>query len=76
MARFGDIDMSQHWIRQWLIARRHQVITLTTVAWSLKVCGIQSKAISQEIPKNMGAMGACKVHKISGFKYPMQQWRE
>ena len=38
---YGDIDMGQHWLRQWLVASWHQAITQTIVDFSSKVfCGI------------------------------------
>ena len=27
----GDIDLGQHWLRQWLAAKRHQAVTWTNV---------------------------------------------
>ena len=31
MTPYGDIDLGQHWFKQWLVAWRHQAITLTIV---------------------------------------------
>ena len=31
MTPYGDRDLGQHWLRQWLVAWRHQVITWTNV---------------------------------------------
>ena len=49
---FGDIDLGQHWLRQWLGAWRHQAITWTNVALSsVRFSGIHLRAISSEIPQ-------------------------
>ena len=49
---FGDIDLGQHWFRQWLVAWRHQAITWTNVDLSSgRFCGIHLRAISWEIPQ-------------------------
>ena len=38
---YGDIDLGQHLLRQWLVARRHQAFTCTNVDLSSKAfCGI------------------------------------
>ena len=45
---YDDINLGQHWLRQWLVARRHQAITRTNVDLSLvRFCGIHLRAISQ-----------------------------
>ena len=31
---YGDMELGQHWLRQWLVAWRHQAITWTNVDWS------------------------------------------
>ena len=47
---YGDIDLGQHWLRQWLVAWRHQVITWTNVDLSsVRSSCIHLMAISQEI---------------------------
>ena len=44
---YGDIDLSQHWLRLRLVAWRYQAITQTNVDLSPKVCcGIHLPAIS------------------------------
>ena len=49
---FGDIDLGQHWLMQWLVAWRHQAITWTNVDWSsVKSTDIHIRAISQEMPQ-------------------------
>ena len=49
---FGDIDLGQHWLRQWLVAWWHQVITWTNVDWSsVKSNDIHVRAISHEMPQ-------------------------
>ena len=49
---YGDRDLGQHWLRQWLVALRHQAITWTNVDWSwVKTSDINIRAISQEMPQ-------------------------
>ena len=48
---FGDIDLGQHWLRQWLVTWRHQAITWTNVDLISKSSGIHLRAISYEIPQ-------------------------
>ena len=38
---YGDRDLGQHWLRQWLVAWRHQTITWTNVQF----CGIHLTTI-------------------------------
>ena len=46
---YGDIDLRQHWFRQWLVAWRHQAITWTNVDLSsFKAFGIHRRALSWE----------------------------
>ena len=48
----GDIDLVQHWLRQWLGADRHQAITWTNVDFPLaRFCGIHLRVISQWAPR-------------------------
>ena len=48
----GDIDLGQHWLRQWLVALRHLAITWTNVDLSsVRSSGIHLRAISLEIPQ-------------------------
>ena len=45
---YGDIDMNQHWLRKWLVAWWHQVITWTNVDLSSTTFyGINLRAIPQ-----------------------------
>ena len=47
----GDRDLGQHWLRQWIVAWRHQAITWTNVDWSsMKFSDIHIRAISQQMP--------------------------
>ena len=39
MTLYADIDLSQHWFRQWLGAWRHQAIAWTNVVWSSVMSG-------------------------------------
>ena len=49
---YGDRDLGQHWLRQWLVAWQHQAITWTDVDWlSVKSNDINIRAISQEMPQ-------------------------
>ena len=44
---YGDVDLGQHWLRQWLVAWRHQAITWTNVDLSSdKSHDIQLRALS------------------------------
>ena len=44
MTLYGDVELSQHWFRYWLVAWRQQAITWTNI-------DIHPRAISQEIPQ-------------------------
>ena len=47
---YGVGNLSQHWLRQWLVAWRHQAITRTNVDWSsVKSNDIHIREISQEV---------------------------
>ena len=51
---YGNIDLSQYWLRLWLVAWQHQVITWTTVDLSSKAsCGIHLREISQGMLMNI-----------------------
>ena len=44
------MDLGRHWLRQWLVAWRHQAITWTNVDWSsVKYSDIHIRAISQQM---------------------------
>ena len=49
---YGDIDLGQHWLRQWLVAWQHQAITRSNDDFSLRSldCFIHLRAISQCVP--------------------------
>ena len=52
MTPYGDRDLGQHWLRQWLVAWWHQAITWTNVDWSsAKSSDIHIRAISLEMPQ-------------------------
>ena len=54
MTLFGDIDLGQHWLRQWLSTWRHQAITWTKANFSLVRCyGIHMTKISQWEPRQL-----------------------
>ena len=47
MISYGNIDLGQHRLRQWLVAWLHQATTWTNVDWSTVMsCGIHLKEIS------------------------------
>ena len=49
---YGDINLGQHWLREWLVAWCHQAITWTNVDLSsVRSSGIHLRAILQEIPQ-------------------------
>ena len=48
----GYIELGQHWLRDWLVAWRHQTITWANIDFSqVRFCGILMRAISQRVPK-------------------------
>ena len=47
---YDDIDLGQHWFRQWLVAWWHQAITWASVDLSsVKSCGIYLRTISHKM---------------------------
>ena len=50
---YGKMNMGRHWLRQWLVAWRHQVITWTNVDFHMwgSLTGIRLRAISERVPK-------------------------
>ena len=53
VTQWGDIDLCQNWLRQWLGAWRHQAMAWTNVDLSSNLySGIHLKAISQ-VPMNL-----------------------
>ena len=49
---YGDRDLCQHWLRQWLVAWRHQAITWTNVDLSsVRSSDFLLRASLQEIPQ-------------------------
>ena len=48
---YGDRDLSEHWLRQWLIAWWHQAITRTNDFWLVRFCEINPRAMSQHVSK-------------------------
>ena len=49
---YGVRDLGQHWLRQWLVAWRHQAITWTNIDLSsVRSSGIHLRAISREMPQ-------------------------
>ena len=52
MTPYGDMDLCQHWFRQWLVAWLHQAITWPNVDLSsVRSSDIHQSAISQETPQ-------------------------
>ena len=53
VTQYGDIDLSQLWLGQWLAAWQHQAITWTNVDLSsVRSYGIHLRALSKEDLKN------------------------
>ena len=49
---YGNKDLCHHWLRQWLVAWRHQAITWTNVDLSsVRSSDIHLRASSQDIPQ-------------------------
>ena len=49
---YGDINLGQHWLRQWLVAWWHQAITWTNIDLSsVRSSGIHLRANLEEIPQ-------------------------
>ena len=48
---YGDTDVDQHWLQQWLVAWRYRAITWTIVDSLVRLCAIQMRAIPQWVPK-------------------------
>ena len=52
MTPYGNINLDQRWLRQWLVAWRHQAITWTNVDLSsVRSSGVHLSAILQEMPQ-------------------------
>ena len=73
---YGDRDLGQHWLRQWLDAWRHHAITWTNVdLWSVRCCGIHQIAISQENTKIFIVEMSLKIYWFETVvKFPRGQW--
>ena len=56
---YGDRDLGQHWLGEWLVAWRHQSITWTNVDWSSS--DIHIRAISHEMPQPSITEICCKL---------------
>ena len=53
MTPYGDRELGQHRLRQWLVAWWHQAITWTNVDLSsVRSCGFHVRAISLEMPQS------------------------
>ena len=49
---YGGIDLSQDWLRYWLIVWRHQAVTWTKVDFSsMRFCRIHLRTIPRRVPK-------------------------
>ena len=59
---YGGRDLSQHWLRQWLVAWRHQAITWTNVDLSsLRSSDVHLRAISLEISQPSASKISLKI---------------
>ena len=75
MIPYGDRDVGQHWLRQWLVAWRHQAITWNNVEWSpVKSSDVHIRAISQEMPQPSITKICLKITSKISFKFPRDQW--
>ena len=73
MTSYDDIDLRKRWLRQWLVAWRHQAITWTNVDLSsVRSSDIRVRAISHNQALNHYQL-ANHFYKIS-FKSPGGQW--
>ena len=72
---YGDRDLGQHWLRQWLVAWRHQAITWTNVDLSsVSLTDVDLRASSQETPQPSITEIICKLKYLkfhSNFPGPM-----
>ena len=69
---YGDIGLSQYWLRKWLVAWRHQAIAWTNVEFPF--CGIHLRAISQQVPKILYCIMSLKIRLLElNAKFPRSQ---
>ena len=62
MTQYGDVDLGQLWLRQWLVAWWHQAITWTNVDLpSVMPCGIHLRAFSGENLKRPASKTSLKI---------------
>ena len=59
---YGDIELGQHWLRQWLVAWRHQAITWTNVDLSVRSPSINPRALSSMIWRYQSVKQGWKLH--------------
>ena len=68
---FGNMDLDQHWLRQWLVAWRHQAIIWTNVDYpSQKFCDIYLRASLQWVPKLLFCMVCLKSILLKLLPHP------
>ena len=73
---YGKMNMGRHWLRQWLVAWRHQAITWTNVDFHMwgSLIGIRLRAISERVPKLLLFM-MCENCSFLIYRYIlMRQW--
>ena len=59
---YGGRDLGQHWLRQWIVAWRHQSITWTNVdVSSVRLSDIHLRAISQGMPQPSNTKTCLKI---------------
>ena len=66
----GNIDLGHHWLRLWLIAWQHQVITWTIVDLSsVEFCGVHPRAASYEWFKQKNDVVSLKITLLKLLLY-------
>ena len=72
---YGDRDLGQHCLRQWLVAWWHQAITWTNVDFlSLKSSDIHIRTILQEMPQPSITKICLKIISKILLKFPRVHW--
>ena len=65
---YDNIDLDQHWFREWLVAWQHQAITWTSVDLSsVRSSDNHTRAVSEEIPQPSISKIIMKITHLSGI---------
>ena len=74
VTRYGDIDLGQHWFRQWLVAWRHQAIAynINVAFTSMGFYGKFTRSIHESLTHNMFGDYTFKITNITIS--PRDQW--